>query len=305
MTARAVLLAALLAAPLAAAGQNIGVAQLQNENDNTELDFIGLAQCRGEVGQDTLRWTLNTGGTGFSLGGDYRIFVSNKPPLTSGTDAGFCPQENTEEGTLREQVGSTFDANVGPTSTLDIITSTIPAALGLACDETAGEEQIYLCVEWTNLAGQRAGFANVELTLELQPPPPPTITGVSASEGALEVQWAEGTIGAGQVDSFEYEAVASVGDVVARRSRVRATSTRIEGLQNGTTYSVVVYAYSKGNNQSAPSAARTATPIPIDDFWEHYQRSGGPDDGGCASGPAGLGALAGLVLALAFRRSRK
>jgi hypothetical protein len=302
MTARAVSLAALLAVPiavpLAASAQNAGVAELADTEG--EVNFIGIEECQGGI--DTLRWTLNTGTGSFTLNGTYLFVVSDDPPVTSGADTGFC-QDDDDENTTTRQIEE-FVATVGPSSTREIETAAIPAALGLPCTGAPPDQPMYLCVEWLDSTGARAGFANVKLTLQLRPPPPPANVRVTPSEDALDVAWSAGSVGAGQVDSFEYEAVATAEGATTRRSRVRATSTRLEGLANGTTYSVVVTAYSEGNNASEPSAAVTATPIPIDDFWEHYQNSGGPDDGGCASGPAGLGALAGLALALAVRRRR-
>jgi MYXO-CTERM domain-containing protein len=298
MTTRAVLFAALLSAPLAAAGQNqpFGVAEFAD--DQGEVNFLGLAECKGGV--DDLFWTLNTGTATFTQGGKYRIWVSNKAPAVSGDLANFCPEA--DETTIREQVGDTFDANAA-NAFRQIELDAIPSALGVACDPTQSEKQAFLCVEWTNSAGVRAGFANAEVTLQFRPPPPPASVRVAASENALRVEWTPGTIGSGQSEAFEYEAVAT-GDVTRRSGLVRGTGTRIEGLTNNTTYQVTVTAYSQGSNPSAASPPVDGMPVRIDDFWEHYKGVGGPDSGGCASGPAGIGALAGLALAAAVRRRR-
>jgi uncharacterized protein (TIGR03382 family) len=295
MKTRAVLLAALVAAPVAAAGQNLAAGVAQLADTEGEVNFIGLAECEGAL--DDLNWTLNTGTGSFTTGGRYRIFVSNKAPAPSGELAGFCPEADADTGTTRVQIGETFDATAA-NSTREIAVEAIPAAVGATCSATASEQQAYICVEWFNAAGARAGFANAELTLQFRPPPKPTSVRVDASENALQVNWSAGLNG---VESFEYEAIAT-GDVTRRSGRVRGTSTRLEGLTNDTSYTVVVIAYSKGSNPSEPSDPVAGTPVPINDFWEHYENSGGLDSGGCASGPAGLGAIAGLVLALAFRR---
>ena len=69
---------------------------------------------------------------------------------------------------------------------------------------------------------------------------------------------------------------------------------------------MTVTAFSSADNASAPSDPPVpGTPVPVLDFWEGYEATGGREQGGCASGPAGAAGLLGAALALALHRRRK
>jgi hypothetical protein len=78
---------------------------------------------------------------------------------------------------------------------------------------------------------------------------------------------------------------------------------RIGGLTNGVTYQVVAYGMNSANNPSPASAAADGTPVPTDDFWNHYKKDGGREQGGCSTGAGALGLLGALSL-LALRRRK-
>lgn len=89
-----------------------------------------------------------------------------------------------------------------------------------------------------------------------------------------------------------------------------ASSLKIDGLENGVTYRVVLLVIDRARNVTALDAG-SATPAPVIDFWEDYKAQGGRAKGGCGVGQAGPGAgfLLGLGLALwagaALRRGRR
>lgn len=58
------------------------------------------------------------------------------------------------------------------------------------------------------------------------------------------------------------------------------TSYQLTGLTNDTEYFLAVSAVDENDNESVISAVTSAMPIDVSDFWEHYQSSGGSDDGG-------------------------
>jgi uncharacterized protein (TIGR03382 family) len=72
---------------------------------------------------------------------------------------------------------------------------------------------------------------------------------------------------------------------------------------NNVEYQVRVYAFSSADNRSAASEAGVGTPMLVRDFFAIYREDfGGREEGGCASGAAGLLALLGVGSALLFRR---
>ena len=87
------------------------------------------------------------------------------------------------------------------------------------------------------------------------------------------------------------------------------TSMRITGLENDVEYNVALVAIDDAANVSAKASA-TATPVPTDDFWEHYRQQGGEANGGfciasvtdTTGGATARLLLALLVLGLALRR---
>lgn len=297
MNARAVLLLACgLAAPLAGAAQTLTAGTAQLDDDTGEVNYVGVSECNGTAGMETLRWNLSSTPT---VGGKYEIWVSDHSWNTSGTDLGYCQAASQDVKTVFVTEVDTSSASV------DLQPGDLVTPLAYTCDPTT-DRKIYLCVEFRNAAGARAGYANATLTLQTRPPPAPVSVKVGALENALDVSWSNGTLGSGQAEAFEYVAYAQAGDETSAHAsgRTESKSVRIEGLRNEVAYQVTVVAYSKGNNPSDPSAAVTGTPVPVDDFWEHYKNAGGTDSGGCSSGPAGLGALAGLALARLIRRRR-
>lgn len=90
-----------------------------------------------------------------------------------------------------------------------------------------------------------------------------------------------------------------------------ATSVRLSGLSNGTSYTVGVIAIDPSGGVSALSSVATATPQPTDGFWQKYKQDGGAASG-CSIGPgprhAGwpvLVLLAVLLVWLGRRRARR
>jgi hypothetical protein len=87
-----------------------------------------------------------------------------------------------------------------------------------------------------------------------------------------------------------------------------STSARIDGLENGVTYYVVVVAIDKAGNASPVPAMVPGSPQEVLDFWEDYKREGGQARGCAVERPARAGwagaaaALLGLTLALWTRR---
>ncbi len=70
------------------------------------------------------------------------------------------------------------------------------------------------------------------------------------------------------------------GDGVDSKGSISTTSYQISGLAVGTTYFVGVTAVDDYDNESVLSDLLEDTPVSVDDFWEHYKKSGGKEQGG-------------------------
>jgi hypothetical protein len=166
--------------------------------------------------------------------------------------------------------------------------------------------------------------ATVEISYDLQGPPPPEITGLNAGEGKVIVKWTdssssgnpvgyrlfcdpgtvvEGSAGAagasgescasGLADEQIPDASLQCGEI-AGQSATRATA---KDLSNETSYAVGIAAVdSVGNVGPLALGASCVTPREVTDFYEAYVASGGKGGGGfCSFGVKRPGSLAGLV----------
>jgi hypothetical protein len=105
----------------------------------------------------------------------------------------------------------------------------------------------------------------------------------------------------------------AAGNGVTRSSRVSRTSTAggsYDELENGVSYACGVSGFDSKGNVGELSELRCATPEPVTDFFEAYDRAGGNGGGGFCSFGAPRGTqgfvAAGIVAALlAFRHRRR
>lgn len=303
---RALLLAAILAAP-ALAGAQVADGVLQPVAGD---EFLNAAQCAGtDTTPVELVWNTHVNSLAFTPGGTYRLFASNTQPATTGTDANFCPETDVVADSVRAaQVGDDLDAtSQAVTASLEFSPLEIVQASGYdACDATS-EKTIYLCVHWYDASGVRNGWAKGTVRLSFAAPAAPVGVSVTPGDGALNVGWSEGT---GGEDPTEFGVVATTTDPrdpagTHEYGRTNDNSFRARGLVNGVTYTVVVYAFSAAGNRSEASAAVTGTPQSVSDFFDRYQQSGGAEEGGCASGSAGALALLGTAALLALARRKQ
>ncbi|MBL9038043.1 MAG: hypothetical protein JNG84_05980 [Archangium sp.] len=112
------------------------------------------------------------------------------------------------------------------------------------------------------------------------PPGAPTINEVSATNGTAAIVFS--------VDSDtatvrpEWKGPDDADFFTATDSAATATSARVTGLANGTTYDFRLRAVDSVGNVSEPSAIFSATIIRTVGFWGAYREAGGTDQGGCS-----------------------
>lgn len=306
---RALLLLAALAIPALAR------AQLGTTGTVTFVpdEFIGLAAC-DPASTETVQvsWTVSTTSV---IGGTYRIFASTEPPQDEDGDGiKLCDENDNVAESIRAGQVSDNIAATSPTQTEEIPAFRFLEETGLGEDFTCEDTQIrtiYVCVHFSP-NGTPTASAVGQLTLDLRAPAKPVIRSVEPGEEALRVSWTEGTGGA--VDATYYRIQARATDPALDPDTHSARiiddsgddeSGRIGGLKNGVAYEVTVTAFSEADSASEPSDPMIGTPVPVLDFGEFYDASGGREEGGCASGPAGALAIVGAALALALHRRRK
>jgi hypothetical protein len=290
MTRRLILLACLACAPALAVAQTITVTE-SNDTDR----IINIAECSNSP-PDRLafQWTTTTG-TAFDL------YVS---------DQAGCPAPGT---TVNGVTTNAHTASVATNITQSNLNEGDTAATLLSKAQipcTSSSSALFVCVFPAGTTTTAAATASIQL--DLVSPPAPQAVSVSAGDSSLNVSWSVGTGSAdagtsGSPNTFRVYYVpadGSSGEKYATFTSATSSSGRISGLTNGTTYDITVTALTIGGNESARSSPPVpGTPVVINDFWRLYKNDGGQEQGGCATGAAGLAALAALV-PLAWRRRR-
>lgn len=308
---RLLLVAVAAGLPALAAAQTAG--QLTGVTNN----LIGTQQCLGEASLE-VRWAMaplpNNGGV--SGTGTVRIFASNKARTATTDDPRTCvlATDTTNDATIKTHEVTQFD-DVAIASNQQTIEAgdlaAMATALGLDCNTETTATPIYMCaLAYVNdQTASHLGYANGQFTLNTRKPPPVTDVRVESAENALRVRWTEATTGENATE-FRVEAVtADTRDGtpgVPHRVRTNGSPVMVEGLVNLVEYDVTVVAISAAGTESdpAPAPAAKGTPRPTDDFWDWYERHGGVEQGGCASGAAGVLALVGAAALVRVRRRK-
>ncbi len=290
MAQRLALLAALLAGPSLATAQVITVTE-SNDQDR----IINVAECSGQV-TDLLSfgWKVTT-----TTSSTFDLLAS---------DQANCPTPTSNSTTTAHTV--TLQSGITGTTLSNLVTaSSVLSQISISCPGPA--TVVNFCV---TPSGSTTISATGSLSLDLQTPPAPVANPPTPGDSALNVSWSQGTGAAdagnaGAAASYNVycdvsPAVSPIAKKCASVTGAGTTSTRIGGLTDGTAYDIEVTALSEGGNESPRSNLVTGTPVAVEDFWRLYRDAGGREQGGCASGTAGLAALL-LMGPLVLRRRRR
>ncbi|HSN92338.1 MAG TPA: fibronectin type III domain-containing protein [Anaeromyxobacteraceae bacterium] len=292
MTRRAALLA-LLATPALASAQ-AGIITFAPDT------YVNLADCAGDT--ITLDWTvLLESGAVLNPAWTYKIYASGTAP--NGTPASCADTAG--------QVGG----DITPVSLAESVersASDIVGAAGFSCG-TVTEPTIYVCAHLLDAGSVKQGSATGSLKLQLLKPAVPSAPTVTPGDTCLYVSWTEVKATSTTAAAAKYRVEVSTTDPedpVTHSDTTSETHTTICGLLNknlagnAVIYTVRVIAISAGGNESDRSPSTQGDPIASDDFWTHYKKQGGQEEGGCSTGgAAGLLALLGaLALRAAGRR---
>ncbi len=288
---------------LAAAAPSLAFAQTAGSLTANPTQ-VGRADCPSAT-TVTLSWTINTANTGGSVvsGDFYRVAVyanTDSCPAPSNapaeTDSNVVVQDVVANGdTDSEGVASAAIATAGGV--------TCPALIGVSASDISKKLCVYLVDSTHTAIGSTGAAAEGTFTFQLARPPAPVLDSVAAANSALIAYFHEGTAtGSDNAASSTYEARAYLGTTLVSKASGAVSGIRVEGLVNGTTYTVKVVAFSPEDNVSEESNGVPGKPLDFKSFWEAYQNAGGREQGGCGGGAGALSLLALLPLALRRRR---
>ncbi len=283
--------------PTLALAQTAGQATITESADGDA--YVNLAECNGSTADTlTIAWTVANGGVAPTS-----VPAGTTVNLTLSQDS-TCPAAASSvvwKPSVAIDAGQSASGSYGAPTVSSVLTQL--GLNGCASQQTA----IWACASMT--PSGTTYTAQGKITLDTQLPPAPVLAGVSPGDSALIVSYGPGSIStSAPATSDHYVAQATGPDGLAHSSTstTSASSTRIEGLTNGVTYDVVVFAYNAAGNQSAASNTMSGTPEPVTDFWQAYKDAGGREQGGCGAGSAGEpSALLTLLASFLARRRRR
>jgi hypothetical protein len=305
---RRVWLLALAVVPAVAAGQvapNPGEVTFDNE-------FINSTECAGS-GNISLSWEVQlvtSVAATFPTNGRMRVIATNQD--FSGNE---CPIEGTPSGRHAAQVGTEIvNPSLPEVTNQSYLAKAFVDAAQVGC---ATEADIWVCVQFLDGNGTKAGFAKGVTTLKTRFGKPLAPTGVSAPGGdhALVVSFSDPN--SPKAAEFRIVAESVLDPTLATTgadprdtgshsmTAVTTSENRLRDLVNDVVYKVVVFAQDEADNESDPSNAVTGMPQAVNDLGDQYHADGGREQGGCAGGPAGLASLALAAATLAVLRRRR
>jgi hypothetical protein len=294
---RAILLfLALLAPALAARAQNVTPGSM-----TFGPAAIGVTSCNSNSNVIITFSVQPASAVTTAVGSVYRVFASTTAPTTSTgiSTVTVCPSS-------AGQVGSDLPVTAAQQS-VTVGAGSLVSAAGLQCSNTSNPT-INVCVQfYASGTSTVTASATGTIPFTTQPPSAPYIWLVEPANGALFVHWNPGAGTAATSYQIVATPTAPAGEPVYSgkiSSLSQNVEGRINGLTNGTVYSVTVIPFSDAGDQGPASNAVSGTPAMTAGFWDRYQGAGGKEQGGCASGPAGLGALLLAAAGLAGLRRR-
>lgn len=282
------------------------------------LSLAALVTATGAGAQQTLTLTVNSG-TAVSVGKNdcnatltvnWTIAATGSSPCTDHQDLVIWVTKNSSCGTdpaagdttVGTVTQSTWASTGSGSFSLDV--SQLPVFAGTTCPVNDLQQDMKVCAyakylplgAFTCLEAKPSTVPTI--TYDSQAPAAPVITSIVPQDGALVINFTASTDSSLVTVAYED----AVGPYTNGPSGPASSgSIRLEGLINGTTYAVLIYAEDAAGNQSAASNVVLGTPVQSYGFFESYQQAGG-QTGGCAAAPAG--ALPLLALAWMSRRRR-
>jgi hypothetical protein len=329
----------LLLAPAAALATPItspASGQLVFDQDS-DTAYINSLQCQGTASDAfhtvnldvNVTWQLAVASdTTWATGGKYYLFVTNRvadsgttscTQTTTATEISsqaVLTQSNDTTGLLDVPVDTqlmTTKISVSKQAIANAYLKNLPTSDAATCTANpaqASDQDVFLCLEWVPVGGSTTtpkgrALGNAMIFDVVGPTDAPALSSsISPGDGRLYPNWTG--ISSEASATYVAYAVDPTGAHPSRQSDMTSSlSGTITGLTNNVPYDVTVRAFDAAGNVGVPSTAVSGTPLPVDDFWNTYQKAGGQETGGCGTGAAGVLGLLGAAAGLAVARRRK
>jgi hypothetical protein len=231
----------------------------------------------------------NPWGKADSTAEDARILLTWSVSSLSGYDYAIKIGSCSDTGSLTDEESSGCTYLVSRTK-LDSFTNNelyidMLDILPDGCNEgDTGETGVYFFVQWGDDTMTKQ-VSVVKFTYDFDPPAAPQNLVLEAGEENIQVSWDDET-NSEDVEYVvywsqkEFDVLMLDSSDVSSKGGLTAKSYQITGLEIGTQYYVAAAAEDDYGNVSPITEVLDATPEAVDDFWEHYKKSGGQEEGG-------------------------
>lgn len=188
---------------------------------------------------------------------------------------------------------------------------TLAEVKGLDCASTTAENDYYFCIRWKwedpyNVNATYVYRGGAPLRFDVKAPGAVELKAAYPGEKNVKLEWANPADEdlAGFILYYRVEGTTEWSHKTVAEPAKKGE--RVTGLVNGTTYEFTVAAYDKAENEGPASNVKTASPQPVDDFFEYYKENGGHEQGGfCFVATAAYGSYGNsMVLPLRLFRDR-
>ncbi|MFT7581629.1 MAG: hypothetical protein ACI9MR_003307 [Myxococcota bacterium] len=239
---------------------------------NTTEHRINIADCEAYAGgRATFTVRINP------VPDSYQYAVAYAPPGKTCTTTDTNPDTTGDcevVDAMKELDSSTIEFDIN-----------FDTLIGNACDSGLEDDAtVYIIID--NQALSDVQVEQIQIDIDLLAPSAPVVESATGGDGRVEIDWSDDINDSDETSYIVYydevDFTADALETVSSRSDVDTTSLSLESdsLENGVPVFIRIVAEDKAENRSGLSDVLMATPIETTDFWEAYQNSGGPDEGG-------------------------
>jgi len=145
-----------------------------------------------------------------------------------------------------------------------------------------GESSLYFFFQFKEEAYTKK-VQVVAFEYDFSAPVAPSELTIAPGEGNLKTSWSDES-NSETVTYVVYWKTSSfteaTKDTASSKTDISTKSYTITGLSTDATYFVAVSAVDDFDNEGALTEVLEESPVLVDDFWEHYKKSGGQEEGG-------------------------
>ncbi len=175
--------------------------------------------------------------------------------------------------------GNRIDYSEETSTTLSFVLSEIFTTVPI---ENSGEFKIDLVMSYdTSLSQDQSKTTSFTFHYDTVAPSKASNLRLIAGDKSINISWEYANVDESEIDKVVIYYKDSESDSYTQKEATSlSTEYKLVDLINEHEYSVYIKLYDLAGNESENSEELTAIPVPVDDFYKYYRKSGGKEDGG-------------------------